>query len=65
MSWLSPLQAPMKKPRLRKDGTPMPNTSKPVTINGYRYKSMTEACKALHCSHSKIYRLIGEGWRVR
>ena len=41
----------------------MPDTSKEVEIRGVRYSSMTEACRALGCSHSVIYRLIGEPWR--
>lgn len=45
------------------DGAVMPDTSKPVTIDGVEYESMAAATKALACSYSKVYRLIGERWR--
>jgi hypothetical protein len=42
----------------------MPSTAREVEVNGVRYESMAAAAKALGCSYSKVYRLIGEGWRV-
>lgn len=64
MSWLKPLnEIRVRRTWCRPDGTRMPNTSREVEINGMRFESMGEACAALQCSYSVIYRLIGEAWR--
>jgi len=65
--WLAPLNfVPPPKPPERKRGHGkgglMPKRQ--VVIKGKTYRSMTEAARALRCSYSKIYRLIGESWRV-
>lgn len=59
VTWLTPiLNLPEQKPRRR-----TPDTSKEVVVGGVRYRSMTEACNAMQCSFSKLYRMLGEGWR--
>ena len=61
MSWLQPIQIQIKK-RSPSKGV-LPGPAKSVVIEGTRYPSMTAARKALNCSYSKIYRMIGENWR--
>ena len=66
MNWLAPLgfTPPQKRAYVRaRDGAIMPDTSKPVEINGVRYYSMAQACRMLGWSYRKVYRVIGESWR--
>jgi hypothetical protein len=51
MSWISPLMAPVYK------APKPPDTSKPVTLFGIRYRSMSAASKALGCSVYKIWKM--------
>lgn len=66
MNWLSPLgfePQPRRVTIRARDGAVMPDTSKPVEINGVRYYSMAQASRMLGWSYSKIYKAIGEAWR--
>lgn len=66
MNWLAPLL--LEEPKrvvLRRDGAVMPDTSKECVIDGVRYRSMADACRALGWSYSKVYYAIGESWRCR
>lgn len=56
MSWLRPLQrcGARKVPH---------NRARPVVINGQRYRSLYQACKALGVGYHKVYYAIGEQYR--
>jgi hypothetical protein len=56
MSWVAPVAVPV---RARQKPRP-PDTSRPVTINGRTYPSLTAASHSLGCSITKVYRMIGE-----
>lgn len=40
-------------------------TPRPVVVKGKAYSSLNEAARALKCSRTKVYRMLGEGWRFR
>lgn len=63
MNWLSPLPAVFHV-KQRRAGAP-PDTSRAVRVLGQHYPSLTVAARALGCSITKVYHLIGEGWRFR
>ena len=67
MNWLKPLDfSPVVEPTPKRSRVDRKRTWKrEVVIDGKKYKSMTEAANALKCSHSLIYRLIGEKWRYK
>ena len=67
MTWLAPITASRKWKRTwsrPRDGAVMPTTAREIQIEGVTYGSISDAMRALGCSASKVYRLIGEGWRV-
>lgn len=66
MNWLAPLNVklPSRGKFMRKDGRPLPNTSRPIVLHGVSYNSITEARQALGCSCSKIYYMLGEHERA-
>ena len=54
MNWLAPILCQVPKRLLP------PDRSKPVEVNGKRYRSMTAAAKALGCSTYKIWRMFNK-----
>ena len=64
MSWLRPLSVPLvaHRPYYRTTKATMARFRE-VVIDGVRYPSMVDACKALRWSYSRVYKAIGEAWR--
>lgn len=64
MNWLAPLLCGptlrAREPGVRADGVRMPDTSRPVVVDGVRYPSVSAAARALGCSMTRVYYLIGE-----
>jgi hypothetical protein len=60
MKWLMPICGAGE---LKKSRRLMPDTSRPVVVDGKSYRSITAAASALGVSQTKIYRKIGEAWR--
>jgi len=38
-------------------------TPRPVVVKGRAYPSLNEAARSLKCSRTKVYHMLGEGWR--
>jgi hypothetical protein len=55
--WLRPLSQAQGASRVPH------NRPRPVVINGQRYRSLYQACKALGVGYCKVYYLIGEQYR--
>lgn len=55
MTWTRPLHGIEVQRRIlrKRDAAVMPDTSREVEIDGVRYRSMGEACRALKCSYSE------------
>lgn len=60
--WFSPA-IPTKPVERQRRKYYRPDTSRRIVLDGIEYPSLTEAAKAMGCSITRIYTLIGEAYR--